>query len=239
MDELIKYCKSLRLSNLIHVIGDDVEKDKLEFLKYLFQMELESRKNKRINMNMTKARFDLHKSIHDFSFEGVIVPSSTSISELKNCHFIQKKENLILYGRQGTGKTHLAIGLGVEAVLNDQKVQFYKVSKLVNELVDAKQNGTLYRKLNQLEKLDLLIIDEWGYASIDNEGAKLLFQVIADCYEKRSVIITTNLEFGKWNTLFYDEKLTAALIDRMIHHSHLIVFERESYRVKHSLMNEK
>jgi DNA replication protein DnaC len=133
----------------------------------------------------------------------------------------------------------LAIALGVEAILSEHKVQFYKVSRLVNELVDAKERGTIQRKMNQLEKLDLLIIDEWGYASIDNEGAKLLFQVIADCYEKRSIIITTNLEFGKWNTLFYDEKLTAALIDRMIHHSHLIIFERESYRVKHSLMNEK
>ncbi len=238
--EVIKaYCKKLRLSNLIKFIDENESKEKLDYVEYLFKMELESRRNNRINRNMNIAKFGLTKSIHDFSFEGVNLPSSIDIKDLSSCKFVDRQENLILYGRQGTGKTHLAIALGTEAIKNEKKVQFYKVSKLVNDLVEAKEKGLIHKKLKQLSKLDLLVIDEWGYTSIDSEGAKLLFQVIADCYERISIIITTNLEFGKWNTLFYDEKLTAAIIDRLIHHSHLVIFERESYRVKHSLMKEK
>lgn len=239
MEVIKEYCKKLRLSNLIKFIDENESKEKLDYIEYLFKMELESRRNNRINRNMKIAKFGLTKSIRDFTFEGVNLPNSIDIKDLTCCKFVDRQENLILYGRQGTGKTHLAIAIGTEAIKNEKKVQFYKVSKLVNDLVEAKEKGLIHKKLKQLSKLDLLVIDEWGYTSIDNEGAKLLFQVIADCYERISIIITTNLEFGKWNTLFYDEKLTAAIIDRLIHHSHLVIFERESYRVKHSLMKEK
>ena len=97
-------------------------------------------------------------------------------------------------------------------------------------------NKQLTKLLNKLSKLDLLICDEWGYLPFDAEGSQLLFQVIADCYEKRSLILTTNIEFSKWNGIFYDDQLTAALIDRLVHHSHLIVFDRDSWRFEHSLM---
>jgi len=120
--------------------------------------------------------------------------------------------------------------------MQDKKVKFYKTATLVNELIDAKANGILTKYLKKLSKLDVLICDEWGYIPFDAEGSQLLFQVIADCYEKRSLIITTNIEFSKWNGIFYDDELTAALIDRLIHHSHLLVFNQESYRLKHSLM---
>ena len=104
----------------------------------------------------------------------------------------------------------------------------------MNELTDAKSAGTLGRFLKKLSKLDLLICDEWGYLPFDAEGSQLLFQVISDCYEKRSLIITTNIEFSRWNGIFYDDQLTAALIDRLVHHSHLIVFDRDSWRFEHS-----
>jgi len=152
--------------------------------------------------------------------------------------FLSRQENLILYGRNGTGKSHMATAIGVEACMRGKKVSFYKTAALVNELIAAKANGVLLQLFKKLSKLDLLICDEWGYIPFDAEGCQLLFQVIADCYEKRSLIITTNIEFSKWNGIFYDDQLTAALIDRLVHHSHLIVFGRDSWRLKHSLMNK-
>ena len=107
----------------------------------------------------------------------------------------------------------------------------------MNELIDAKRSGNLNKFLKNIEKIDLLICDEWGYIPLNREGAQLLFQVIAGCYEKRSVIITTNLEFSKWNSIFYDERLTSAIIDRLIHYSHLLTFTGTSYRLKYSYIN--
>jgi DNA replication protein DnaC len=133
----------------------------------------------------------------------------------------------------------MATAIGVEACMQGKKVGFYKTATLVNEIVTAKADGKLLQYLKKLEKLDLLICDEWGYIPFDAEGSQLLFQVIADCYEKRSIIITTNLEFSRWNGIFYDDQLTTSLIDRLVHHSHLIIFDRESWRFKHSLMQQK
>lgn len=117
-------------------------------------------------------------------------------------------------------------------------MRFYRTSALVNELNDAQKAGNLGRMIRQLSKLDLLICDEWGYIPLDRKGAQLLFQVVADCYEKRSIIITTNLEFSKWNGIFYDEKLTSVIIDRLVHHSHLLVFGGCSYRLEHSTIRK-
>jgi len=117
-------------------------------------------------------------------------------------------------------------------------VGFYRTSSLVNKLVEAKKNNELIKLLNKLSKLDLVIMDEWGYIPLDREGSQLLFQVISDCYEIKSVIITTNLEFGKWVNIFYDKEMTAAMIDRLVHHSHLLMFEGDSFRVKNSLIKK-
>jgi len=117
-------------------------------------------------------------------------------------------------------------------------VRFYRTATLVNELIDAKAKGTLNRFLQQLDKADLLICDEWGYIPLDRQGAQLLFQVVSGCYEKKSVIITTNLEFSKWNGIFFDEKLTSAIIDRLVHYSHLLVFNGRSYRLEHSKIRQ-
>ncbi|WP_278308239.1 IS21-like element helper ATPase IstB [Carboxydocella sp. ULO1] len=156
---------------------------------------------------------------------------------MKTAAFINKKENLILYGPVGTGKTHLATAIGVEACSRAKKVKFYRTAALVNQLLETKRTGELKKFLKQLKNLDLLICDEWGYIPFEKEGSQLLFQVISECYEKKSLIITTNLEFSKWNSIFYDEKLTSALIDRVIHHSHLLMFTGSSYRLRHSTIN--
>jgi len=109
---------------------------------------------------------------------------------------------------------------------------------LVNQLLAAKKGGTLQKYLKTLEKADLIICDEWGYVPLDRDGSRLLFQVVSDCYERRSIILTTNLEFSRWVTIFYDEQMTTAMIDRLVHYSHLLVFDGESWRMKNSLIRQ-
>mgnify|MGYP000890866843 FL=1 len=200
----------------------------------LLQLEIENRNISRKNRYLKQAKFEIVKSFQGYDFQNVQIPQSITLEALKNGEFIEREENLILYGPVGTGKTHLATAIGVQACSQEKKVRFFRTVTLVNELIQAKEEGKLDRLLKQLNKLDLLICDEWGYIPLDREGSQLLFQLIADCYEKRSVIITTNLEFSKWNGIFYDDKLTSAIIDRLVHHCHLIVFTGRSYRLEHS-----
>lgn len=120
-----------------------------------------------------------------------------------------------------------------------KKVKFYTVASLVNVLLEANTNGNLGKLMKQLSKLDLLILDELGYIPLHKQGGELLFQVISMCYETRSIIITTNLQFGQWNHVFGDQILTEAVVDRLIHHSHLLIFNGESHRYKQSILNSK
>lgn len=219
-EQILSCCKELRLSttfaeNALTMSGSTPQ----EYLLEVLRAEIDYRNNKRKKLHLKQAGFDNLKT-----FEGY--------------DFMSRNENLILYGRNGAGKSHMAAAIGVEACMQGKKVKFYKTASLVNELTDAKSDGSLTKLLKRLSKLDLLICDEWGYLPFDAEGSQLLFQVIADCYEKRSLILTTNIEFSKWNGIFYDDQLTAALIDRLVHHSHLIVFDRESWRFEHSLMKD-
>jgi DNA replication protein DnaC len=238
-EQLLECCKQLRLSaklayNAMAATGATHQQYLLEVLK----AEITYREIKRRNLSLNKAGFDNIKTFQGYDFEDIALPSTLTIDLLKQADFLTRQENLILYGRNGAGKSHLATAIGVEACMQGKKVRFFKTAALVNELVAAKASGSLVALLKKLNKLDLLICDEWGYIPFDVEGSQLLFQVIADCYEKRSLIITTNIEFSKWNGIFYDDQLTAALIDRLVHHSHLIVFGRDSWRLKHSLMKQ-
>ena len=212
MNELLEsYCKQLHFgSNLVDNAKRIQGTDNIDFLMELFRLELENRELKRKNMYIKQARFDVFKTFEDYSFEGIDIPLTIQPEEIIATSFIEKKQNLVLYGKVGAGKTHMAIATGISACNRGKKVKFYRTAALVNELVDAKKQGTIVKFMKCIEKSDLLICDEWGYVPVDTNGAKLLFQVIADCYERKSLIITTNLEFSKWNDIFYDEKLTAA-----------------------------
>lgn len=240
-DMLYKACKKLHFgSNIVDNARSIQKSNHIEFLLELFTLELEYRDMKRRNMYIKQAKFDIMKTFEDYSFEDIKIPRSITPDEIINSDFIGKKENLILYGNVGSGKTHLAIAAGIAACNNGKRVRFRRTASLVNELVEAKRHGTLAKLMKNLEKCDLLICDEWGYVPVDSNGAKLLFGVIADCYERKSLIITTNLEFTKWNEVFYDEKLTSAIIDRIIHHSHLLDFsKRDSRRLQNSLIKLK
>lgn len=239
MQELIRaHCNRLKLGTRIYENYRSIEaRTHEEFLERLLAMEVEAREINRKTRYTKTAGFDVIKTFEDYAFDDIQLPTSISVDDIRQAAFIEHKENLILYGAVGTGKTHLATAVGVEACNRDRPVKFFRTAALVNQLLDAKQNGELKKFLRQIEKAELLICDEWGYIPFEKEGSQLLFQVISECYEKRSLIITTNLEFSRWNGIFYDEKLTSAIIDRVIHHSHLLMFTGGSYRLKHSTIN--
>jgi len=239
MKELIKkHCRKLKLGTRIYENYASIKADTHEeFLERLLAMEVEARTVNRKSKYVKTAGFDVIKTFENVSVKLSPPGLTSSIEDIKQAAFVERKENLILYGPVGTGKTHLATAIGISACNNDQKVKFFRTAALINRLLDAKQNKELKKFLRQIEQADLLICDEWGYVPFEKEGSQLLFQVISECYEKRSLIITTNLEFSKWNGIFYDEKLTSAIIDRVIHHSHLLMFTGGSYRLKHSTIN--
>ena len=238
-EEIAICCKQLRLSrnlvdNLDLVSGEDNEGALLKLLR----MEIEHREESRKARYLKQAGFYTLKSFDGYVFDDIRFPSGTSPEDLKSCRFIEENRNLILFGNVGTGKTHLATALGVEACKKGFQVRFFRTTALVNQLLAAKKGGSLQKFLKTLEKADLIICDEWGYVPLDRDGSRLLFQVVSDCYERRSIIITTNLEFSRWVTIFYDEQMTTAMIDRLVHYSHLLVFDGESWRMKNSLIRQ-
>lgn len=236
--KLLEYSKKLKLGKDFLKEYDDIPfTSKEDYLVKIFEVALNYRKINAKNRLLKQAKFDVLKTFEGYDFSEVEFSETIGREEIEKLDFIMRQENLIFYGSVGTGKTHLATAIGVAACIAGKKVRFYKVANLVNELIDAYEKSELRKFMSSLKKYDLLICDEWGYIPLETKGAELLFQVIADCYERKSLIITTNLEFGKWNSIFLDKKLTAAIIDRIIHHSHLITFTGESYRLKNSIIN--
>ena len=237
---LYDYAKKLRLGkDFLEDFEDIPFTTKEEYLTTVFEKALLSQQINRKTRLLKQAKFEVFKSFDSYEFENIELPETVTLESLKKGDFIEKTENLIFYGPVGTGKTHLSTAIGIELCNKGKKVKFFKVATLVNELIEAYDKSDLRRYMAYLNKFDLLILDEWGYIPISLKGAELLFQVIADCYERKSLIITTNLEFGKWISIFMDKKLTSAIIDRIIHHSHLIYFTGESYRIKNSTINTK
>lgn len=233
-------CKRLAFSqNPVRLCDLEATPRQEEFLHRVFQEELEHRERVRKERLFRKAGFPFRKTLEGYEFNQIRLPSAITMDELTSCQFIRDKRNLVLYGPVGTGKTHLGLALGVKACELGIETRFFTVAALVTRLSEAKRSGSLEKNLKELWKTDLIILDEWGYLPLDREDAQLLFQVVADSYEKRSLIITTNLEFSKWGGIFTDDQMTAAMIDRLAHHGHLIVFEGESYRLKNALMRQK
>jgi DNA replication protein DnaC len=239
MEDLLFACKRLHFGSSLVANAKKIKaKNHLDFLLELFTAELEERDLKRRNAYQKAAKFDIIKTFEDYTFEDIKFPPALSPGDVLDTTFIPRRENLILYGNVGAGKTHLAIATGVAACDAGFRTRFWRTAVLVNALTEAKRQGCLSRFMKQFDKLDLLICDEWGYVPIDSDGSKLLFQVISECYERKSIIITTNLEFARWNDIFADTKITAALLDRIIHHSHLLDFTgRDSWRLKDALLN--
>ena len=207
-----------------------------EYLHGLLRAEHESRQESRRLRLLRSARLPALKSLSGFDYTSIRFPDDYGREALTSLEFINHAQDLVLYGDVGTGKTHLATALAAAACHQGIPARFFTTSSLVMQLRRAKDEDRLDRELASLAKNQLLIIDEFGYLPIDTEGARLLFQVIADSYEKRSLIITTNLEFSRWGTVFGDDNMAAAVIDRIVHHGRLLQFRGESYRVKNALM---
>lgn len=209
-----------------------------EFLLKVLAEEIDGRERSRKARLLNRAGFPVFKSFEAYDFSEIRFPPALSKEELLRAAFIPEKKNLVLYGGVGTGKTHMAIALGIAACEKGLSVRFLTVTELVLKLTEAYKAGTLERLIRDLKQLDLLILDEWGYVPVDREGSQLLFRIIADSYESKSLILTTNLEFSKWGGIFTDEQMAAAMIDRLVHHGHLLLFEAKSYRMTHALMRQ-
>ncbi len=208
----------------------------LDFVRDLFAEEAARREQNKINRLLKKASFPCIKTFENYEANKIAFPDDFSLESIRDSSFVCDKLNLVLYGPVGTGKTHLAVAAGVAACRLGMSVRFYTVASLVRLLSTASKNGKLDKVIRDIQQAQLLILDEWGYVPIDTEGARLLFQIVSDCYECRSVIITTNLEFSRWGTVISDQQMAAAMIDRLIHHGYLLVFQGESYRMTHALM---
>ena len=238
-ESILSSCKSLFLTSAIpELIQQDGTPKQIEYLASALRKEIDRREENKRERLVKRARFPTYKTFDGYEYRCVKLPPALSREELEDVRFIQERNNLVLYGPVGIGKTHMAIAAGVSACMKGYKVRFYTVTELVLKLAEARKNGTLERLRNDLNGLDLLILDEWGYVPVDRDGSQLLFRVISDSYESKSLLLTTNLEFSKWGSIFTDDQMAAAMIDRLVHHGHLILFEGNSYRMEHALMKQ-
>ena len=213
--------------------------DQEQYVRELLELELREREVNRINRMVKTAGFQVMKTLEDFVWnKNIELPNGLTQIYMEELRFLEPKENLIFLGSVGTGKTHLATAIALKACQQGRRVRFFTAASLANILLERNGKGSLNAFLGTLRKAELLVIDEIGFVPLHKDAAELLFQVISDCYERKSLIITSNLEFSQWNTVFGDNRLTAALIDRLIHHSHIVIFSGESYRLTQSMRRQ-
>jgi len=234
-DELTGYCKRLRLGKGFVDNAKNIEAEThMEFLLMLLKAEVSNRESLRRDKLLTNAGFYSIKTFSEFKDDEITLPSGITIEDLKNLDFIKTNTNLVLYGNVGTGKTFLTTAIGVEACKRGISTKFFRTAALVNQLSEAKKEGSLSSFIKKLLKTDLILLDELGYIPLDRTGAQLLFEVISQCYEQKSLVINTNIEFSRWVNIFYDEQMTSAILDRLLHHCHLILFDGPSIRMQES-----
>jgi len=206
--------------------------DHLGFLLQLCEQELLDRERRAADRRLKAAKFPNHKTLENFNFRDRPSVNKPMITELLRCAYVDKRENVLLVGNPGTGKTHLATALGIEACSRGKRVRFWRVTELITQLMEAREERILTRMKAQLAKLDLLILDELGYVPASKLGAELLFDVISTAYERSSVIVTTNLPFERWSEVLGCERLTGAALDRLTHRCHIIECNGDSYRLR-------
>lgn len=238
---LEEYLKSLRLSTILREypkVAKEAAKNNSGYEEFLFaltEQEVLTREANGIKRRIKQAGFPTQKDLDEFDFS--CLPDLNKAKFLKlyrDGEYIKRKENVVLVGNNGTGKTHLAIALGREACRQGKKVSFLTAAGLITSLIEAGDEKRLLRLQCRLKRMDLVIVDELGYIPLTPQGSQLLFGVFADRYEQASTIVTTNLEFGEWTKVFGDEKLTAALLDRLTHRCEIFLMNGESYRFKES-----
>lgn len=235
---IAEHCKELRLSTIatecIAVARQAVDGDWSyeSYLQELLEREVLKRRQNVAALRLKEARFPDTKTLDQIDWEALRGVSKTKIKALSAGQFIDDAEDVVVIGPIGTGKTHLAIALGFEAVRRRCRVSFVRAADLVRKLVEAKDERQLGRLHRYYQRVQLLIIDELGFVPLNKVEAELLFNLLADRYERRSTVVTSNLNFGEWVNVFGCEKLTTALLDRLAHHAHIITTKGASFRAR-------
>lgn len=210
---------------------------KTDFPRYLLrltELELLDRDRRATERRIRQARFPVVKSLDSFDFLAIPSLNKTLVLELARCEFLSRKENLLLLGNSGTGKSHVALALGLAACQRGHRVRFTTAAALVSELIEARDDKHLLRFQKQLTAYELLIVDELGYVPLSKTGGELLFETFSQRYERASTLVTSNLPFDEWTEVFGSERLTGALLDRLTHHVHILEMNGDSYRLKQS-----
>lgn len=232
--------RTLKLSGMAKDWRSVVYQDGEQYMRDLLEIEVREREANRMTRMVKQAGFRVIKTLDNFVWKsGIDIPASITREQIESASFVDKKENLVLMGSVGTGKTHLATAVALGLCEQGRHVRFYTATGLANVLQEKHQRGTINSFMETLRKVELLVLDEIGFVPLHKEASELLFQIVSDCYEQRSLIITSNLEFSQWNTVFGNDKLTAAMIDRLVHHSHILVFSGPGHRLEESMSRQR
>jgi DNA replication protein DnaC len=235
---LTKNLKNLKLSGVVKTVevrNEQAIKEKLsymEFLELLIEDELTNRKDNSYKKRFQKAHFPFTKTLEEYDFNFQPTLNHQEIYNLATCEFIRKKENIVFIGPPGTGKTHLSVSIGIKALQQGYKVIFTTVSDMMSALFESKADNSYAQKLRYYLSCDLLILDELGFRKLNEQIVDQFYEIVSQRYEKGSLIITSNKTFDEWGHIFWDSILVSAILDRIVHHCHLVLIKGESFRMK-------
>jgi DNA replication protein DnaC len=239
------YLKLLRLPSFFREYDKAAQQcaqegvDHPRYLLRLCELEVLDRERRAMERRIRNARFPVLKSLESFDFTVLPSLNKALVLELARCDYIERRENVLALGNSGTGKTHIALGLGLAACQKGHHVRFVTAASLVRELIEAKDEKRLLRYQKQLAGFELLIVDELGFVPLSKSGAELLFEILSQRYERSATFITSNLPFNEWTEILGSERLTGALLDRLTHHVHILEMNGASYRLQDSKRNKK
>jgi DNA replication protein DnaC len=242
---LVHHLKALKLPTFLREhdkLARQCASDGVDHVRYLLrlaELELIERERRMVERRIKEAKFPAIKSLDSFDFLALPSLNKALVLELARSEYVLRRENVIAVGNSGTGKTHIALGLGLAACQKGLSVGFTTAAALVHELIEARDEKRLLRLQRQLAAYKLLVIDELGYVPLSQTGTELLFEVFSQRYERGSTIVTSNLPFDEWTGVFASERLTGALLDRLTHHVHILEMNGDSYRLKQSKRRQR